>query len=340
MAVAYKDYYSTLGVSREATADEIKKAHRKLARQNHPDLNPGDKDAKQRFKDVQEAYEVLSDPKKRKRYDELGPSWRSGAEFRSPPGWQQQARGAWQDADTGGASEAFGANGFSDFFESLFGGRRQGFRGGAGFRMRGQDVEAVIPITLEEAHRGTTRTLTLEVEEPCSECGGTGIKDKKPCPACHGRGTQPGQRTLTVTIPAGVRDETILRLAGQSGAGPGGGLPGDLLVHIRLQQHPRFTLVGSDDLQSDLPVTPWEAVLGARVPVKTLDGQVELTVLAGSQNGQRLRLRGQGLHRRSGRCGDLYVRLQILVPTQPTPKERELFEQLAAVSSFNPRSGE
>jgi curved DNA-binding protein len=334
MAVTYQDYYATLGVPRTATPDEITKAYRKLARKHHPDLNPGDKEAEAKFKELQEAYEVLSDPQKRQRYDRLGADWKAGAEFRSPPERDQ----ATADADDLGDvfdGDHFGD--FSDFFGTMFGGRRRGFRTGAGFRLRGQDVEAEVPIALEEADRGGRRSLSLEIDEPCPECGGTGAKDDRPCPVCRGRGTRPGHKTLDVTIPAGVRDGTVLRLAGQGGPGAGGGPAGDLLVHVRLLPHPRLTTEGADDLAMELPVAPWEAVLGARVPVETLDGQVELTIPPGSQGGQKLRLRGRGLRRRDGGRGDLYVRLKVVVPTRPSPEERELFQRLAAVSSFRPR---
>jgi DnaJ-class molecular chaperone len=328
MAPAYRDYYAILVVPRTATADEIKKAYRKLARTHHPDLNPGDKEAEAKFKEVQEAYDVLSDPDKRKRYDRLGANWKAGAEFRPPPRWEEEDGGQGN-----GDSEHHGD--FSDFFETLFRGRR-GFRGGAGFRMRGQDVEAEVEVTLEEGHRGTTRRLSLEVEEPCPECGGSGTKDDKPCPACRGRGLRPGRKTLEATIPAGVRDGSVLRLAGQGEAGAGGGPAGDLLLHIRLLPHPRFTVEG-DDLVMELPVAPWESVLGTRTPVQTLDGEVQLTIPPGSQNKQKLRLRGQGLRRRDGGRGDLYVRLEVMVPTHPSEEEKELFRRLAAVSTFKPR---
>jgi curved DNA-binding protein len=334
MAVTYKDYYATLGVPRTATPEEIKKAHRQLARKHHPDLNPGDKEAEAKFKEIQEAYDVLSDPDKRKRHDQLGARWQAGAEFRPPPGWEEATV---EPGDLGDAFDGHQFGGFSDFFETMFGGRRRGFRAGAGFRMRGRDVEAEVPLTLEEAHRGTSRSLSLEIDEPCAECGGTGTKDGQLCPASRGRGTRPGHKTLRVTIPAGVREGTVLRLAGQGEPGAGGGPPGDLNVHVRLLPHPRFTIEGADDLLTELPVAPWEAVLGARVPVETLDGQVELTVPPGSQSGQRLRLRGQGLRRRDGSRSDLYVQLKVVVPTRPSPAERELFQRLAAVSSFRPR---
>jgi curved DNA-binding protein len=346
MPVAFKDYYETLQVPRSATADEIKKSYRKLARKYHPDVNPSDKEAAEKFREVQEAYEVLSDDEKRKRYDRLGANWKGGEQFRPPPDWQTEsanANGFRDFSDYGSTTDEGEFGGFSDFFETLFRGR-SGFRGGGGFggtstsRMRGGDVEAEVPITLEEAHRGTRRSLTLETDEPCPECGGTGTKDGKRCPVCHGRGTRPGQKTLEVTIPPGVRDGAVLRLAGQGAAGMGGGPAGDLLIHIRLQPHPRFRTEGRDNLVVELPVAPWEAVLGARVPVDTLDGRVDVTIPAGSQTGRKLRLRDQGLRRRGGGRGDLHVRLKVVVPTKPTEQEKRLFQELADVSTFNPRS--
>jgi DnaJ-class molecular chaperone len=332
MPVQYKDYYQILGVPRSATLEEIKKAYRQLARKYHPDLNPGDKTAEAKFKEIQEAYEVLSDPAKRQRYDQLGTQWQAGAEFRPPPGWQETTVEVGDLGDLLG-DERFA--GFSDFFTLLFGpGRR---RGRAGFSRRGQDVEVELPLTLEEAHRGSSRRLTVEVEEPCPGCGGQGVQDRRLCTTCGGRGVRPVEKTLEVSIPAGVREGTVLRLAGQGEPGRGGGPAGDLLVHLHVLPHPRFTVEGADDLVLDLPLAPWEAVLGARVPVETLDGQVELTVPPGSQNGQRLRLRGQGLRRRDGSRGDLYVRLRVVVPTAPSPEEKELFRKLAQVSSFRPR---
>ncbi|MDB5313112.1 MAG: Chaperone protein DnaJ [Gemmataceae bacterium] len=333
MAATYRDYYASLGVPRTATPEEIKKAYRRLARKHHPDLNPGDKQAEEKFKEVQEANEVLSDPEKRKRYDRLGANWKAGAETRTPPGSDE----GWPAGEPGEAFNGDQYGGFSDFFESVFAGRRRGSRAGADFRMRGRDLEAEVPITLEEAHRGTSRSLSLEINEPCPECGGTGMKNKRPCPACGGTGTRPGRKTLDVTIPAGVRDGTVLRLAGQGEPGAGGGPPGDLLVHIRVLPHPRFTSEGADDLAMELPVAPWEAVLGARVPVETLDGPVELAIPPGSQSGQKLRLRGRGRRRRDGSSGDLYVRPKVVVPTRPSPEEQELFQRLAAASSFKPR---
>jgi curved DNA-binding protein len=302
MPVKFQDYYEVLGVQRSASEDEIRKAFRKLARKHHPDVNPGDNSAEEKFKQINEAYEVLSDSEKRKRYDQLGQNWKAGSDFTPPPEWE----GMRVDySDLGDIS------GFSDFFETLFGAQRAeqgGGRGGRGFRMRGQDVEAEISLTIEEASRGTTRAIRL-------------------------RGGQ-----LQVNIPAGVRQGSVIRLAGQGDPGQAGGLPGDLYLHVRLQPHPHFTISG-DDIFLELPVTPWEAALGAKVNVPTLDGSVEMTIPPGAQGGQRLRLRGQGLLRRNDGRGDQYVRLKIVNPPTLTDTERTLYQQLSTSSHFNPRSG-
>ena len=339
MAVKFRDYYEVLGVSKTASEDEIKKAYRKLARKLHPDVNPGDNTAEEKFKELNEAYEVLSDPEKRKRYDALGQNWKAGADFTPPPEWEGM-RVEYGDigdifGEGRGAGGSRGAGGFSDFFESMFGGSRSP-RSGAGFRMRGQDVEAEITITLEEAHRGAKRTISLQSTETCPDCKGTGKKDDKPCPTCRGAGLVSRPKSLEITIPAGVRDGTVIRLAGQGDAGAGGGPAGDLYLHVRLGPHPLFTITG-DDVQMELPVAPWEAALGTRVSVPTLEGSVDMTIPAGTQGGKRLRLRGQGLNRRGGGRGDLYVKLKIVIPPKLTPKEKELFEKLAAESRFNAR---
>jgi DnaJ-class molecular chaperone len=358
MAVKFHDYYQTLGVARTATADEIKKSYRKLARKYHPDVNPGDKAAEEKFKEVSEAYEVLSDPDKRKRYDQLGANWKEGADFTPPPNWAEWAAGARSGGRAGRRGNvhveygdindifggAGGAGGFSDFFETFFGGGRGPQRGGrsgaqrgAGFAMRGQDVESEMQIDLDEAHRGTTKTISMQAAVPCPTCNGAGEVDGKPCPTCRGAGAVVRPKTLDVTIPAGVRDGSIIRLAGQGEPGIGGAAPGDLLLRLRLRPHSLFSVTPEGDVQIDLPVAPWETALGARVNVPTLDGSVEMTIPPGSQGGQRLRLRGQGLNRRGGARGDEYVRLKIVTPPNPTAKEKELFEQLGAESKFNPR---
>lgn len=345
MAVQFRDYYEALGVNTNASEDEIKSAFRKQARKYHPDVNPGDKSAEEKFKEINEAYEVLSDPEKRKRYDTLGPNWKAGEEFRPPPGWQQESRVDFGDmgdifGGAGGMGGA-GAGGFSDFFETLFGGGRRAGRsrrGGAGFSMRGREIEAEIELTLEEAHRGGRRSISLQVMESCPDCRGTGTKDGKAvCSTCRGAGVVQRPKTLEVTIPPGVRDGSVIRLAGQGEPGANGGPPGDLLLRARLRPHRLFDLTGDNDVQVELPVAPWEAALGARVSVPTLEGPVEMTIPAGTQAGQRLRLRGQGLNRRDGRRGDQYAKLKIVNPPRLTSAERELFEKLRDASRFDAR---
>jgi DnaJ-class molecular chaperone len=342
MAVKFRDYYEVLGVPKTATEDEIKKAYRKLARKHHPDVNPGDKSAEDRFKEINEAYEVLSDPDKRGRYDQLGQNWKAGADFTPPPEWEN-VRVDYGDLGGGfgggfgrGFGSGRGSEGFSDFFESMFGGRR-GARGGAGFGMRGQDVEAEIGLTLEEAHRGVKRSLTIETTEVCPTCGGTGKKDDKVCPTCRGAGVVRRPKTLEVTIPPGVRDGTVIRVAGQGEGGTNGAGAGDLYLRVRVEPHGQFKVVGDDDVEVELPVSPWEAGLGTSVSVPTLGGPVEMKIPGEAQGGQRLRLRGQGLNRRSGGRGDEYVRLKIVNPTKLTGRERELYERLAEESRFDAR---
>jgi curved DNA-binding protein len=339
MAVKFRDYYEVLGVARTASADEIKKAYRKLARKYHPDVNTRDKTAEEKFKELNEAYEVLSDPEKRNRYDQLGANWKAGADFTPPPGWadragREGARGGFDFSEIFG--EGRGPSGFSDFFEAFFSSGR-GARAGAGFAMRGSDVEAEISLTLEEAHRGATRTIMIEAAERCPDCGGSGTKDKQICPKCRGRGSIRRPKSLEVNIPPGVRDGSVIRLADQGEPGVGNAQAGDLFLRVRIKPHSFFSLVGEDDIQVELPIAPWEAALGAKVGVPTLDGPVEMTVPAGAQGGQRLRLRGQGLNRRRGGRGDEYVKLKIVIPQKLTFQEKELFEKLAAESRFDAR---
>jgi curved DNA-binding protein len=314
MSVAFRDYYETLGVSRDATADEIRSAYRKLARQYHPDVNkePG---AEDRFKEIAEAYEVLRDPEKRERYDRLGANWKAGEDVSGAPGYegfsQQGGFGGFtREGGFGGARVHFGGEEFSDFFESLFGAQGQRrTRGFDGFQARGGDQEATLELSLEEAAAGGRRRISLA-----------------------------DGRDYEVNIPAGVRDGQRVRLAGEGGGGAGGGPTGDLFLRVRIKPHPRFRVEGRD-LYMDLPLTPWEAALGATVEVPTLSETRRLKVPAGSPSGRRLRLRGEGMPSQGGKPGDLYATVKIMVPKRLSKDERELFERLAEVSRFNPRQG-
>jgi curved DNA-binding protein len=204
--------------------------------------------------------------------------------------------------------------------------------------MRGRDIEAELALTLEEAHRGGVRNVTLQATETCPECRGTGSKDgKTACPTCRGAGAVRRPKSLEVTIPRGLREDSVIRLARQGEPGASGAPAGDLFLRARIQPHRLFELSGADDIQVELPVAPWEAALGAKVMVPTLDGPVEMTIPAGTQGGQRLRLRGQGLNRRAGGRGDQYAKLKIVIPPKLTAQEKEMLEKLGAASRFNPR---
>lgn len=342
MAVKTRDYYEVLGVNRSASADEIKTAYRKLARKFHPDLNPGDKAAEERFKELQEAYDTLSDSENRKLFDKYGENWKAVKQGGGPPppGWEG-ARAATSSQTAGFDFSGFdfggmgGSPGF-DIFEEMLGGSAG--RGRARRRDRGEDVEAQLELSLEEAHRGGRRTLQMQAAEICPTCNGTGLVSDKTCQTCGGSGQVLKPKTIEVNIPAGVRDGSTVRLAGQGGAGMNGMQPGDLYLRIRLRPHPVFRVHG-DDLEIELPIAPWEAVLGTKIEVPTIDGKVDLTIPAGAQSGQRLRLRGQGLNKRGGGRGDEYVRLKIATPKKITDEEGRLYEELKRVSTFDPRKG-
>jgi curved DNA-binding protein len=306
MAVAFQDYYEALEIPRDASADDIRRAYRKLARKYHPDVNkePG---AEDRFKQISEAYEVLRDEDKRAHYDRLGANWKAGQDVSDTTGFE----GLSPSDGFGDVRVEFGGGDFSDFFEGLFGQRGSrraaGVGGFDGFSMRGGDHEAVLELTLEEAAAGGKRRISL----------GDG-------------------RDFEVEIPRGVRDGQRIRLTGQGSAGVGGGPAGDLYLRVRLKPHSRFRVEGRD-IYVDLPIAPWEAALGAEVPVPTLQGSARVRVPAGSSTGRRLRLRGQGMPGANGSGGDLYAVLAVHVPKRLSKQERELFERLAEVSKFDPR---
>jgi curved DNA-binding protein len=325
MAVKFQDYYDTLGVARSASPEEIKKAFRKLARLHHPDVAKDKVTGEAKFKEINEAYEVLGDPEKRRKYDELGANWQEGGSGSSAPGNGNHSR---TNSPRGEPDFEFGGTGFSDFFESFFGGGRSGFGAyprSAGrtngdehaFARQGQDVEADLLVTLEEALRGSLRKVTLR------RPGHNGKPDRTD--------------TYQVRIPPGVREGQRIRLAGQGETGLGGGSAGDLYMRVRLARHPDFS-VREADLYCDLDLAPWEAVLGAQVRIPTLDGPTSLRVPPGAAAGSQLRLRGLGLPREDRTRGDLYATVQIRTPGSVSAEERVLWEQLASISTFKPRS--
>ena len=301
----FKDYYEIMGVARTASADEIKRAYRRLARKYHPDVSK-EKDAEARFKEVGEAYEVLRDPEKRAAYDQLGRR-PQGEEFRPPPDWNFEFEGE----DRGG--------GHSDFFEQLFGGLG-GLRGGArrgAFRSRGFDTHARVDVTLEEAFSGATRTLSLQRVEI--------DKDGKP---------RPRVQQLQVKIPAGVVEGQQIRVPAQGEPGAGGEAAGDLFLQLRLLPH-RFFRVEGRDVWLDLPITPWEAALGETVRVPTLAGRVDLKLPKGSQTDRQLRLKERGLP--GNPPGDQFVVLKIVAPAADDAAREALYKQMAAAMATNPR---
>jgi curved DNA-binding protein len=312
-----RDYYDALGVSRTASTEELQQAYRKLARQYHPDVNR-DPGAEERFKEISEAYSVLSDPDTRKRYDRFGPDFRqipegyeayadaAGARGRTSRGGSPFGGGrVWVDSDRGQGPSPEGID-FEDLLSGLFGSR------GTGGPIPGADQEAELELSVEEAYRGGRRRITLSgAGEPSS---------------------------FEVTIPPGVTDGQRIRLAGRGGQGSGEGTAGDLYLVVRIAPHPRYQVDGRD-ISVDLPLAPWEAALGASVPVLTPGGEAKVRVPAGSSSGRRLRLRGEGMPNPRGAPGDFYAEVKIMVPRKLTPRERELFESLRRDSTFDPRSG-
>jgi curved DNA-binding protein len=320
----FQDYYEVLGIARNASQDEVQRAYRKLARKYHPDVSK-EKGAEEKFKAVNEAHEVLCDPEKRKRYDTLGANWKAGQDFQPPPGWEQFAHfGAGRERPSGHAATfSFEGAGFSDFFEALFGagglhGHAGGFNfgsfGGGDFGEREAEphpapgAQADLTLSIEDLYHSGKKLISLQ-----SSDGAT--------------------RSYQVKIPPGTTEGGVIRLAGQA---PGGG---DLLLTVHLAAHPRFSARGAD-LVTHVQVSPWEAALGAKVPVRTVDGEVLVKVPAGGRSGMQLRLKGKGLLRPDATRGDLLAEIQIAVPGKLSPQERELFSELQRVSRFNPRAGE
>jgi len=328
----YKDYYKILGVPKTADDKAIKTAYRRLARKHHPDVAKG-KESATRFQEIAEAYEVLGDAEKRKRYDTLGPDWQRYAE--AGAGARNPFEGAEVRFERGG-------EGFSDFFRTIFGdiggGRRGGFRStdfgdlgdlGSGFAPdRGGDVEAAIELSLEEAFAGVSRALSLELDEPCPTCGGAGHVNRKPCPQCHGGGWAKSRRNLEVKIPAGVDTGSRIRVAGEGAGGTGRGARGDIYLKVTVRPDPRFERQG-DDLYVTLPVAAHDAALGTEISVPTLKGQVSMKIPPETSGGRTFRLPGYGMPRLKGAgAGDEYVRVQLTIPSGLGQRERELYQEL------------
>ncbi len=314
----FKDYYAALEVERSATGEEIKKAYRKLARKYHPDVAK-EEGAEERFKEISEAYQTLSDPEKRQAYDDLGRHG-PGEEFHPSPEWDSRfsrGGGSQQEVDLADLFEqmGFGAGGFGGFGGGTGGARRPG----ADFPIRGQDVEVATELTLEQAARGTEVSFSLSVPV----LGADGRVEKQ-------------SRSGRIRVPRGVVEGERLRVPGKGGDGIAGGAPGDLYLEVRLAPHPRFRAVGHD-LYLELPIAPWEAALGAEISVPSLDGPVTVSLKPGMRSGQKLRLAGKGLPQRRDGAGDLYGVIQIVLPEKIGEREQALYRDLAEASAFRPR---
>ncbi|MBY0277619.1 DnaJ domain-containing protein [Candidatus Binatia bacterium] len=345
-----RDLYAVLGVARDATPDQIKKAYRKLARKYHPDVNPGDKAAEERFKELSRAHDVLADETQRKNYDEFGDdALQAGfdpAKAREFRRWQEaagQGRGGFggrrgqpsgfEDVFRGGGTSGGGGfHGFEDLFGGVFG-------RSAPSPQRGSDLEVPIRIEFMEAVRGTSRAISLRRPEACPTCGGTGVVGgNKACARCGGDGVIDENVRLNVKIPAGVETGSRVRVAGKGGAGSHGAPAGDIYIVVEVNEHPLLEREGND-LTLEVPVTVGEALLGASIKVPTPDGEVSLKIPAGTQSGRRLRLRGKGvpdLH--GGARGDFYVRTMVHVPDR-ADKAAEAVQQLESAYQRSPRDG-
>jgi DnaJ-class molecular chaperone len=325
MATTPRDFYQVLGLPRTASADDIKKAYRRLARQYHPDLHSGSKktEMEKKFKELNEANEVLSDPDKRKKYDQYGAQWEQAEAYEKA---RQQAGNqgfSWQQQQSGGD---FRSEDFSDIFENLFGGRGRAGTSNRGFSASGEDLEAEVELTLREVLSGVTKRVSLREPVPCPTCQGSGALRGQTCPTCLGAGMTTELNTIEVKIPAGVQDGTRVRVAG-----------GDLYLHVTIKTDPIFRREGSD-IHVTLPVYPWEAVLGAEVMAPTLTEPVKVKVPAGSKAEGKLRLKDKGLQSAGGGRGDLFLHLQIVVPPTVTEEEQTLYQRLARGQHPDPRA--
>lgn len=348
MSVKFQDYYKILGVDRNASEKEIRKAYRKLARKYHPDLQPPEnkEEAEKKFKEINEAYEVLIDPEKREKYDRFGPNWQHGDDFTAYQQQQQQqqqqrtGRGFegmhFDFEDLGDASFSFGgkqgASGFSDFFESIFGGgftsERARRSAGQHRPQRGADIEAELEVNLEDIFYGREKQFQVAIQDLCHQCSGTGVLGRSFCPACGGGGRVSNVKTIKVKVPRDARDGKKIRLKAQGGEAEPSGERGDLYLVIKIAPHPTFTVKG-DDLEADLVVYPWQAALGDKVTAPAPEGNIKVTVPPKTHTGSKLRLRGKGLPRKDDSRGNLYLRVMVDIPDDIRPEDEELFRKMA-----------
>jgi DnaJ-class molecular chaperone len=331
MTTTQRDYYQVLGLDRTASPDDIKKAYRRLARQVHPDLHSGSKksEMEKKFKELNAAHEVLSDPDKRKKYDQYGSNWEQAEAY-------EQARRQAGARGGSGPETSFGGEGFSDLFENLFKGRGRAGNG-RGFAMPGEDLETEVQLTLAEVFTGVTKRMTLQEPVPCPTCHGSGTLRGRTCPTCQGQGATLQANTIEVRIPAGVQDGTRVRVAGKGQAGTNGGKPGDLYLRVTIAPDNVFRRQGSD-IHVSLPVYPWEAALGADVMAPTLMEPVRVKVPPGSRADSKLRLKGKGLPAAAGGHGDLFLTIQIVMPPSSTDEDRALYDKLRAIPHPDPRA--
>lgn len=300
----YIDYYKVLGVDKQATADDIKKAYRKLARKHHPDLNPNDPEAVKTFQQINEAHEVLSDPDKRKKYDQYGQDWKHAEQFEQARQQRQQERNAREPFDNGGHFSYSNEGDFSDFFSQMFGGARGGGTSQGNVKYKGQDYRAEVQLNLSEAYKTHQQTFTVN------------------------------GKNIRITVPAGIENGQEIKIKGYGGEGVNGGPAGDLFITFSIVNDTSFTRKGND-LYRDVPVSLYKAVLGGDETIETMDGKVKLTLPPETPNGTKVRLRGKGfpVYKSEGNFGDLYITWQVVLPAHLTEKERELFQQLAHEAS-------
>jgi len=327
--MAGKDYYSILGVNRNASEKEIKQAFRRLARKHHPDVNPGDKTAEERFKQISEAYEVLSDTEKRKKYDQFGDKWQYTDQFAGAGGGVHHQHFDFSDLFGGGGSTySYGGEGFDSLLDELLRSGRTGASSRRTQPRRGQDIKHPVEVTLEEVLSGTNRLLSLQDEDVYTTCHGSGRIQNALCSVYQGRGVINRTKRLEVKIPAGVKTGARVRIAGKGGGGYGGA-KGDLYLAVTVKPHSLFERRG-DDLYVNVDVPLTVAVLGGTVNVPTLKGKLELKIPAETQNGRIFRLAGQGMpHLGKSLRGDLKARVNILLPTKLSNQEKELFQELS-----------